>query len=1466
MTDKRKFQIEAEVTADTSGLDQIAQAAQGMAEAVQEAGQQAAQGLNAVTAGAAPAAEGLDAAQRRMQASIQRTVATMKAGAAGSADYYEALARSRNIDTAPLDAYIGELRRVEQAQRAAKQATAEASKADAFIASLRQQADAVGRTRSEVLALQAAELGLSGQASQYIQRLRQMEQGQNAVGTSAKQTAFAMRTIPAQLQDIAVSLQGGQNPLTVLTQQGSQIATVFGGVGPAIRGVGAYVLGLVNPFTVAAAAAVGLTVALVQGAREQEAIQRALITTGNVAGKTASQVADMARALGSGDFTQSEASAALAEMVRSSGVAGDQLQHLTAVTLEWERATGQAVSKTAAQFKELGEAPLAASVKLNAEIHHLTAALYEQIKALDEQGRHQDAARVATDAFADTLERRSKQIIANNGFLVTSWEAVSLAVRKAANAVLDFGRDATGSEQLASLRKQLSIREERGPMRPQDPASVTAFEKGNKDLRDRIALIETLNQRQAAGSQEQAKQNQQLQTKIDWDKQGVQFLTKQQQLQRELTKAETEGQALVKAGLISEEQLRTRLAGIRDKFKENRTSGAAGTGQNEVAGIQARVREQQQYLQALQQQLSAGAFGDDAKLTEGQKKVIEIQEQLKTSISGVARAEKERALVAAQSLVAIDRQVIAQERQNKAYQDAVATVSKQADAASQQADAIRQQAEGQEAANATFGKSKTAIEEMVLAQLRLQAAEAESSDTFDPRYVAGLNAKVEAQNRYVVALQEAANKQAALGNANLAEANQRDSDLLQLELSLAGQTQEVRQRIVEQRRIELDYAKRIADVDKLGLTPADTAARKAELATQQVIAVSNAGAKATLDQWNRTTDSINQSLTDALLRGFESGKDFAENLRDTVKNLFATLVLRPVIQAVMSPVSGMLTGIGQQIGGAIFGGAGGGGGAGSLLGAAGTAGSLAGGLGSLGAAFGAGSSSVGVMAGSLAGSGGLLGGTASAMAAIGPVGWAALAATAAYSIFSKQGGGPKTEAGAGIGVRTTGDIGGVATSIHAIQQQYAAIIASLGGRAGHLDLGIFSAQDPQGTALSQLAFNASLNGQNIYSREARLGGIENVGRGEQDLQNAVAAETQRVVLTALANSNLVGNIGDYLKQLGDINALSDGAVEASLTRAQAIATQQAQIESQIFELTSTDAEKLARQRDEETRAVDDANRSLLDRLHALQDEKRAADEATASLARQSQIQAQIFDLTATDAEKLAKQRADERGAADAASQSLLDRLYALQDEKKATDEAAAAIENARASAAQFSDFLKGINTGIGGFIDSLNASPQGLLPPEVQVSNSKNQFDRQLALARAGDREALGSITDYANQVIELQTAFTASGAETAKVIGDVKAMLFGLTLGPIATPGADVAQPPPALFTQPAPLPTAQQATPVSTTDAGLIQEVVNLRGEVERLTAVVASYASRDLEHGQALVDAVTSTSNAALLDRVA
>ena len=68
-------------------------------------------------------------------------------------------------------------------------------------------------------------------------------------------------------------------------------------------------------------------------------------------------------------------------------------------------------------------------------------------------------------------------------------------------------------------------------------------------------------------------------------------------------------------------------------------------------------------------------------------------------------------------------------------------------------------------------------------------------------------------------------------------------------------------------------------------------------------------AKDARDAWVETSKQITESLTDALMRGFESGKGFGENLISTLKNMFNTLVLRPIIQPIAQGMAGSVLGM-----------------------------------------------------------------------------------------------------------------------------------------------------------------------------------------------------------------------------------------------------------------------------------------------------------------------------------------------------------------------------------------------------------------------------------------------------------------------------------------------------------------------------------------------------------------------------
>ncbi|MDB2181962.1 phage tail length tape measure family protein [Citrobacter farmeri] len=275
-------------------------------------------------------------------------------------------------------------------------------------------------------------------------------------GMSAKQTAFAMRMIPAQMTDIVVGLSTGQSPFMVLMQQGGQLKDMFGGIGPAIKGVGSYVMGLINPFTLAAAAVGVLGVAYYKGTQEQDAFNKSLILTGNQVGKTSGQLADMAaRAGAAANSTTAAAAPVLNQLIESGKVAGDSLERVTTAVVKTSEATGIATDQLVGDFNKIAADPLDAITKLNDQYHFLTLSTYNQIKALQDEGNQQEAARVASEAYSSSLIQRSNQIKENLGTLERAWNSLGEMAGKAWNAMLNVGRESSVEQKIQQTQDML---------------------------------------------------------------------------------------------------------------------------------------------------------------------------------------------------------------------------------------------------------------------------------------------------------------------------------------------------------------------------------------------------------------------------------------------------------------------------------------------------------------------------------------------------------------------------------------------------------------------------------------------------------------------------------------------------------------------------------------------------------------------------------------------------------------------------------------------------------------------------------------------------------------------------------------------------------------------------------------------------------------------------------------------------
>jgi lambda family phage tail tape measure protein len=554
------------ISADASGVEtgvvQAKKSLSSLGKAAADAGKQAADGVKVIGAGGEEAAKKVDRSTQSLIGSIQRTTAALEAGSRSTADYYRELANQRGVDANLLAPYLAALDNVQTKQKLAKQ-------------------------------------GLEA-TTPVVKQL----------GVSAAQTAAALRGVPAQFTDIVTSLQGGQAPLTVLLQQGGQLKDMFGGVGNATKALGGYILGLVNPITLTIAAVSGLSYAFYEGSQEQAAFQKGLIATGNISGTTAGQLQVMAQSISGIVGTQGAAAEALNAFAQSGAVGADSLERYTLAAIQFQRATGTAVSETIQRFSELKKAPLEASLKLNETTNYLTESVYRQIRALTEQGQATEAANLAQKAYADTLSERSSTMVRQLGFIERSWIAVKDAVKGAGDALLSIGRVDGIDAQASNIKKQLenlraSVAETSKGTTVDDAYQTRTNKALISTLEQKLALLEKGASYEALSAKYQGEQARHVAALVQWDKSGEQFTTKAAKMQQEITRARNEGAA---AG-AKQADIEARIADIRKKYLDK---GDFNSGKS-LANAKAELD-----VQAIQKAVEAqvGAYANGEKLLD----------------------------------------------------------------------------------------------------------------------------------------------------------------------------------------------------------------------------------------------------------------------------------------------------------------------------------------------------------------------------------------------------------------------------------------------------------------------------------------------------------------------------------------------------------------------------------------------------------------------------------------------------------------------------------------------------------------------------------------------------------------------------------------------------------------------------------------------------------------------------------
>lgn len=392
-------------------------------------------------------------------------------------------------------------------------------------------------------------------------------------GLSAKQLAAATRGLPAQFTDIAVSLQGGQRPMTVLFQQGGQLKDMFGGIGPAAKAMGGYISGLVNPFTIAAAAIGGFGYALYSASKDAGEYQKALILTRNYAGTTAKDLEGLTQTLGAQGGSVGIAREAIQKLAADGQMSFEQIGSVAQSVTLANQATGQSVDELLKQYQRLADEPVKGLIELDQHFHFLNQSQLEHIRNLEETGRHQEAATEAQKLWGKASDEANKNVLAN----LDSVNKALLGIKALWESV--WGGIKSGSADLittASVRAGHGTLQETIDVLERDMKPGHLANSGN--AKDAHMLLLNMYRAEKKAVEDLGKiQGQNAKSESDRVQAGnklheerTKYLSKEVQKSDELKRARElfEGAGGKNASDAVQDDYRVAVAGIKDRFKE----------------------------------------------------------------------------------------------------------------------------------------------------------------------------------------------------------------------------------------------------------------------------------------------------------------------------------------------------------------------------------------------------------------------------------------------------------------------------------------------------------------------------------------------------------------------------------------------------------------------------------------------------------------------------------------------------------------------------------------------------------------------------------------------------------------------------------------------------------------------------------------------------------------------------------
>lgn len=459
-------------------------------------------------------------------------------------------------------------------------------------------------------------------------------------GNTAKQTAAALRGVPAQFTDIATSLQGGQAPLTVFLQQGGQLKDMFGGIGPAAKALGGYVAGLINPFTLAGAAVAAFTLAAYKGYEQSEQYRKALTMTGDAAGKTTDDLIALSSSIASGRNFD-EAGQAVLALAGNGRLVGAAFTEVARAATELAVATGKSAGDIADQLSSTKGSVTDLAAEYSDKYGVITQAVFDQVRSLELQGDRMGAIKVLAGAVADEMGARNKEMVESTRGLARAWDDVKTSISGTWNE-LKAGLSASPEMfKLQHLQGQLQDAQKIG-----DKALIAGLEEQVSLAR---AAVDAQTQKKEGISAELQERKITIAADKTWAEDGLKYRSNQKKMEDDIAKARAKGLE----AKVSEAEIEQRIGKIREEYASKEKKPKQEKAYTEDAGLKMLDAARQTNAVLVQQNAAISEQGTKSeKLGAEAKKLIALEQQIADiKTKQTLTADQKSILVRAEQLV-----------------------------------------------------------------------------------------------------------------------------------------------------------------------------------------------------------------------------------------------------------------------------------------------------------------------------------------------------------------------------------------------------------------------------------------------------------------------------------------------------------------------------------------------------------------------------------------------------------------------------------------------------------------------------------------------------------------------------------------------------------------------------------------------------------------------------------------------